>query len=137
MTYENFEYSPFKHYLTITDKIVVAQKTTKIKSKTPSAVSGEETYKVQLKNQEQKEKQQEQKVKWKTERELKKIQKVTEHQQKRKRSVTTDDETDDTLIQMVESNSDVGGLNENICSECQGRECYDEPSKWIGCNMCP
>ena len=53
--YGNFQFSPFKHYLQIDDKVVISRKHHKVNNKVPSAVSGEEFFKYLEKKQEERE----------------------------------------------------------------------------------
>ena len=54
--FKSFQISPFKKYLTISDKIIISRKTTKVKSKTPPAVTGKDFHENLIRVQREKEK---------------------------------------------------------------------------------
>ena len=78
LNYDNFEFSPFKRYLKISDSVIVTRKVNNPKAKTPSAISGEDYYKSVLRTTLRKEKR-------KKNREEKKTPKVLHIPEKRKR----------------------------------------------------
>jgi hypothetical protein len=52
-SYDNFQFSPFKHYLKISENTIITRKPVKTKPKTPSAISGKE-FRDNLKEQQEK-----------------------------------------------------------------------------------
>ena len=138
-TYNSFEFSPFKEYLTISDSLIMTRKTPRLKSKVPPALSGKDFHQNLLKMQNEKERQQIEKERRKEERERKKAEKEKAKKgrrgNKRKRN-ESDDSSDPDAIVMDTDSDNMDREDENICFACLGNEGLDEGSNWIGCNKC-
>lgn len=145
LAYDQFEFSPFKHYLKISDSTIISRKK-KNKTKTPPAISGTDYHKNLIRVQREKAALEKEKEKRKLERESKKLNKTKAHlnkdkgkvSKKRHHSDTDEEEESDTRMALVDdSDSDVEEGLENICSGCLGDDGVEDHFKWIGCNKCP
>ena len=123
-SYEKVIFSPFKKYLKISDSMIITHKfSSKIKPKTPAAVTGRDLNAHLLKIQKEKEQALAEKNKRKEEREKKKIATTT------KRLLQSQIISDDDSLENTE--------NQNMCHACYGEDGLDDGIKWIGCNHCP
>ena len=147
LSFDNWQFSPFKHYLKISDKTIITRKITKTKPKTPSAISGTEYFLNLRKQQDKKENKLKEKERRKTEREEKKLKKgnaKTNKKNKKQTEEKEDDEDDQVIneedIVYARSSDDEDlidiEMNQNICGACEGGEDWDDGDKWLGCNLC-
>lgn len=127
ISFENFDRSPFKQYLKVKDNYNPTKKTTKTRTKTPAAISGNEYFNSMIRNQEEKERILHEKEERKRAREEKKKENVKgkgKGRSKKKETIASD------------SSSEDDGLAENFCSACKGTDGLNDGSRWIGCNTC-
>ena len=145
LSFEKFEYSPFKHYLKISDRTIITRKVTKTKPKTPSAISGSEYLSNLRKQQDKKENEIKEKEKRKKEREENKNNKASTN--KRNKRPLTDDEAEEDEQEEVLNEEDIIYAStddedlldiemKNVCGACEGDEGWDDGDKWLGCNSC-
>jgi len=129
--------------LKISEKTSIGKKSTKIKSKTPHAVCGEDFHRNLLRKQQEKEKMEMEKQKRREDREAKKATKKTKvNANKKRKSPDTngDREREDSDLEDItymETDSDEGDDSNEKCSACFGEDGLDDNAKWIGCNRCP
>ena len=143
-SYVNFDYSPFKQYLKISDNTIVqSKKVPKRKPKTPSAISGKDYIANLRQAQEKKEKELKEKEQRKQLREEKRKMKTTDATKKimEKQFSDGDSTVEEDVIQeeMVFASSDEDELfdvEQNMCGACEGSEDWKEGYKWVGCNKC-
>lgn len=147
-SYVNYDFSPFKQYLKISDSIIIpSKKTPKRKPKTPAAVSGKDYIRNLKAIQRNRENEQNEKEKRKQLREEKKKAKVAAAEERKKNkkkskapvaTVTpTVEESDSEEEQVIYASSDeLEELNSNVCGACEGNEDWEVGEKWIGCISC-
>lgn len=134
LSYDNWELSPFRHYLKIADTTIISRKTVKSKPKLPSAISGKEYLSNLQMQQEKKENELQDKERKKREREEKKRKNddAKKSRQTRNRAISNEDDI------LNASSDDDDSLPEirNVCGACEGHEDWDDRKQWIGCNQC-
>ena len=137
LTFDDWEHSPFKHYLKIADKTIITRKVAKKKPKTPSALSGTECLAMLRSEQEKKAKALEEKERRKKEREEKKKKKTCEKKRQPAAVEEMDElpETEEEIIFAASSDDEIS-FEKNICGACEGSEGWEDGEKWIGCNSC-
>ena len=143
-SYDNFQFSPFKHYLKISENTIITRKPVKTKPKTPSAISGKEFRDNLKEQQEKKENELKEKERRKKEREEKKLIKSSTKKTNKRKIIQTVEVRDDEIIEetsseeeilfAASSDDDIDGLN--VCAACGGDEDWGKGNKWIGCNKC-
>ena len=125
LPFNQWEYSPFKNHLKISDHVMITRKVTKTKPKTPPAISGKEYCDFLQKQQQEKSR----KVREKEQRRQERIQKGT----KRKR--TEGDQEVESLEMVLMSDDDISlEQDSDICFACYGTEGWEVPELWIGCS---
>ena len=148
-SYDNFDQSPFKSFLKISDSVVIAKKNqpkNKKKRTTPFSLSGS-LYNKSLKlEQEKKAKEKADKERRKREREEKKLQKQNQAKAKKRiqdhfSSSEVSETESEPEVEYIDD-SDASALeneihsNDAACAACLGRERWNENTAWIGCNRC-
>ena len=136
-SYSNFDFSPFKKYLKISDDIIISRKTSNSKSKLPSAITAGDYNDYLQKNQEKKKSEIEAKKERKRKREEKKNDKIRNKKSKNE-TVFSDSDEDDNGLRYDDSEDDLEIDNfEETCAACLGNENLADGKKWIGGNECP
>ena len=140
---DSFDYSPFKKHLVISPKLIIARKETKVKSRTPNAVSGDAFTKYATQVQADKQRKiiekEERKRKREEDKRLKaSLPKKTRITAKRKLIIEnsmSETETDDET-QITYDDSSESELQEDIssCFACLSNEQWNIPEAWIGCS---
>ena len=145
--YDNFGHEPFRHYLKISDELIVSKKN-EARSNVPPAITGIDYRDNLQRNQDKKKRELEEKERRKQEREQKKRQRELEknNKEKKKRKVVPEevsendedkeDEITDEVILDDSSDCELIDEDKNICFACHGSECWDDNSMWIGCGSC-
>ena len=138
----NFEYSPFKNHLKISDSLIITRKFTRTESKVPYAISGRDYFDLAKKTQEEKEK----KIQLQEERKKKRLEKQAlakskKTQKKRKLNDRSETENEaeseneaETQVVLDDSDDDMGLDEENCCFACLGNEDWTNNRAWLGCS---
>ena len=138
-SYSNFENSPFKTYLKISDNVIMSRKSGN-KSKMPNAITGK-VYNETLKfEQKRKSDAEAQKKRRKEEREKKKAGKqlkcrtvenpVGEHSSDDEIEISYQDDADfEALMELIQQPN-------TACATCFGTEQLNVKNAWIGCSTC-
>ena len=144
LSYTKFPYSPFKNYLKIDDEIIISRKITKTKPKVPPAISGTESVNYFKRLQDAKKEALEQKEKRKIMREQKKNDKIMSKGKKRKEPEEEENQSEEEEqsedveepIRYDDSTDDEEVFDDSSCGACEGKDYWEDGSKWIGCNDC-
>ena len=144
LSFDAWEFSPFKHYLKIADSTIITRKITKVKPKTPPAISGSCYVAMLQLEQDRKEKLLQEKEARKKDREEKRRKREEEKEKKKgkKTKKTSDDclesdhESSNEEIVFAGSSDDDLQLDTDNCGACGGDDGWDDGEKWIGCNLC-
>ena len=132
--YGNWEFSPFKKYLKIDDRVVIARKEAKSKPSHPPAVSGEDYYKNLLQKQKDKQMQLDKKKERQELREKKKNEKGQKNKKNSKKNTVTEEEE---ISYADDSDEEVSFEEADECQACGGDSNKEDDNAWIGCNNCP
>lgn len=138
LSYEHFEYSPFKKYLKIADNVIITRKVPKAIIKTPPAISGRDYHENLHKIQEKKKRDLELKESRKLDREAKKAEREAKKIGKKvvKSNSPESSDQDETDIIYARSSDDEIEDEKNVCSACLGDDGLESGNLWIGCNQC-
>ena len=143
-SYDNWQFSPFKKYLKISDATIVTRKFTNTKSKVPPALSGTEYVSNMKKENERKANELKQKDR-KRQREEKRKEKETKGAQKKKSRTEEvieaedddDEDSNENIVYAASSDDEIVLETRNVCAACDGNEDWYIDEKWIGCSLCP
>ena len=137
-SYSNYEKSPFKRFLKISDKTFIARKAKAPKPVAPSAITGKMYNETMKLTQKKKAEAIAEKNRRKEEREKKKALKQTQGKHKRVRKESSSESesdvryADDSRDEAVQLEEESGAS----CRACAGNDRWEESTAWIGCNTC-
>ena len=145
ITYQQYPYSPFKKYLEMSQRMPTGnKKTAKNKPKTPSALSTKDYVSNLKAKQEKKQREAVEKEKRKRNCEEKKKLKDLQPSKRKKTNIETllesSDESDRDEVEsgvVYASSDEEEDLNVEYCTACEGKNDWEDGTKWIGCNTCP
>lgn len=133
----NWEYSPFKKHLKISESLIIARKYPKSKSKVPSAISGTEYIQHAQKLQDEKQKKLELQEDRKRKRLMKKDKEIIKGKSRKKQRPSAASETEsEQEVEMVfdDSEEEETFEEEEGCFACLGRDLWSDHKAWLGCS---